>query len=102
MPRNSQKQAKDGRVVPRRSGRAQPELSHLRGDREVDAPEDVDAAGRECGVGAVAIVFPVSGSNGDGGVGGGVRLLLRWRWMGTPPWRVDESGVRGGIVCRLL
>ncbi len=49
-----------------------------------------------------AIVFPVSGGNGDGGVGGGVCLLLRWRRMGPLPRQVDESGARGGNVCRLL
>ncbi len=48
------------------------------------------------------IIFPVRGGNGDGGVGGGVRLLLRWRRMGPPPRQVDESGARGGFVHRLL
>ncbi len=46
--------------------------------------------------------LPVSGVNVDGGAGGGVRLLLQWRRMGPPPWRVDEFSARGGAVCGIV
>ncbi len=48
------------------------------------------------------IVFPVSGGNGDGGVGERVRLLLRRQQMGPLPRRVDGSDTRDGIVCQIF